>query len=51
MSGELPDRKNIRMKPNQTKHAADAKLKNGVFQEHYKDCTQACVGKYRRESW
>src|SRR2546422_5730503 len=39
--------KNFRMKADQSKHDADGKLKNGVFKEHYKDGTLACVKKYR----
>jgi antitoxin component YwqK of YwqJK toxin-antitoxin module len=33
------------MKPDQSKHDADGKLKDGEFKEYFKDGTLACVGK------
>lgn len=35
------------MKAAMNKHAADGKLSNGVFKEHYMNGALACVGKYR----
>ncbi|MBI3414341.1 MAG: hypothetical protein HY043_03315 [Verrucomicrobia bacterium] len=35
------------MKTVTSKHNTDGKLKNGLFKEHYKGGSLACVGKYR----
>ena len=38
------------MKMDQSKHAAEGKLKDGVFREHYKDGTLACVSSRAKSS-